>query len=58
MELLRKIGGDLLFHRSPGSRAQSHACMSYAEMKGRRRSQQVQYHRRCEASAWLRYSIT
>ena len=28
--------------------------MSYAEMKGRRRSQQVQYHRRCEASAWLR----
>ena len=50
----KKIGGDLLFHRSPRSRAQSHACMSYAEMKGRRRSQQVQYHRRCRASAWFR----
>ncbi len=49
MELLKKIGGDLLLHRSPESRAQSHAYMSYAEMKGRRRSQQVQYHRRCGA---------
>ena len=50
---LKKIGGDLLFHRSPGSRAQRKLAF-FAEMQGRRRSQQVQYHRRCEASAWLR----
>ena len=48
MELLIKIGGDLLFHRSPESRAQRKLAF-YAEMQGRRRSQQVQYHRRCEA---------
>ena len=34
MTPLKKIGGDLLFHK------------------------QVQYHRRCEASAWPRYSFT
>ena len=44
----KKIGGDLHFHRSLGSRAQRKLAF-FAEMQGRRQSQQVQYHRRCEA---------
>ena len=37
-DLLIKIGGDLLFHNRFESREQSHACMSFAEMKKRERS--------------------
>ena len=37
-DFLIKIGGDLLFHNRFESREQSHACMSFAEMKKRERS--------------------